>query len=112
MPLPQTLVHYEAELKSLERAMDDPSGIRIMFDTWAEAKNYQFRLHMARALERKFNEECYPPGHHLHRTSTYDLIRTYIREDTVGKWWLYLEKNDDIPSIIESLSTSDARVDS
>ena len=103
MSLPNTLLHYEAELDVLDRAKDNPKGIRIEFPTYEEARLFRFRIHHARALCRVKNCEIYTKGDALYNASVYDNLTCRIKEGRDGIFWLYLEKNLTIQGNIQSL---------
>ena len=103
MTLPSTLLHYEAEIEVLERAMASEAGIRVRFDDRDAARNWRQRVHMARALLRRKNAEVYERGHPLHGATEYDILVLQMLVDEDGKWWIYARKNNIIPKLIENL---------
>jgi len=103
MPLPASLHAYTSEMEAFDRAKSAPSGIRIEFPDRIRAMAYRARLHGARVLDRKENSRVVDKTSPLYGKSDYDCIVVSIKEDTDGKWWLYLEKNEVIPGIVEEL---------
>lgn len=107
MTLPKSTHYYEAQIEYMDRAIADPKGIRVEFDSQADALMFRQRIHQARALIRKQNGDIFKPGDPLYQTCEYDVLICRIRNDTDGKWWLYLEKNSSLPNLVESLSGED-----
>jgi hypothetical protein len=103
MSLPNSYQAFAAEYEALERASADPKGIRIEFSDRGEASAFRFRLHHARRVDREKNKEIYKEGDPLYGSSIFDPIVCRLKQDTSGKWWVYLEKNA-IPGVVESLS--------
>lgn len=106
MSLPNSWQAYAAEYDALERAAADPKGIRIQFNDHGEAATFRYRIHHARRVDRQKNKEIYKEGDPLYGSSTFDGIVCRLRQDTDGKWWVYLEKNA-LPGVVESLSEGD-----
>ena len=87
----------------LERAINDHKGIRIKFASYDDAFAFRLRIHKARQLDRKDNEEMYEEGHKLHGRSVYDQLTCKIRNFTGGTW-LRIERLDTMEYEVESLS--------
>jgi hypothetical protein len=87
----------------MERAVNDPKGIRIKFATFDDAFTFRLRIHKARKLDRNDNEEIYEEGHKLHGRSVYDQLTCKIRQFS-GGWWLRIERLDTVEYEVESLS--------
>jgi hypothetical protein len=94
----------------MEKAMDDQKGIRIKFATEQDAWLYRLRLHNARKIDRKENEENYEKGHGMHGKSVYDSLIMRLRPVPNGgnAWWLRIEKISIDDLEIESLSEAEA----
>jgi hypothetical protein len=94
----------------MEKAMDDQKGIRIKFATEQDAWLYRLRLHNARKIDRKENEENYEKGHGMHGKSVYDALIMRLRPVPNGgnAWWLRIEKISIGDLEIESLSEAEA----
>jgi hypothetical protein len=90
----------------MEKAMEDPKGIRIKFATEEDAWLYRLRLHNARKIDRRENEENYEKGHGMHGKSPYDLLIMRLRQvlNGNGSWWLRIEKLSIDNLEIENLS--------
>jgi hypothetical protein len=100
-----------------EKAMEDPAGIRIPFDTEAAAKHYRMRMHNARAVDRRENIQTYDKGHPMHGQSSYDILTLTIKIGEDATAFLYIEpKNkhlaiDEIEKLSEIESTDEEPVD-
>ena len=92
MTLSLSLQAYTAELEAYTRAKDSPKGIRIEFPDLPSARHYQARLHQARVLDRKKNAEIYEKGMPMYGASEFDTLKCGLREDTDGKFWVYIQK--------------------
>jgi hypothetical protein len=91
----------------MEKAIEDQKGIRVKFATEQDAWLYRLRLHNARKIDRKENEEIYEKGHAMHGRSVYDALIMRLRQVTnngKGAWWLRIEKISIDDLEIESLS--------
>lgn len=105
MTLPNHLGAYGFEIEHFDRAVDDPTGIRVHFGkNSAEAKKFQLRLHQARALDRQQSRRMYPSQDIRAGSSIYDPLIVRVREDVAGDWWVYIERQKFDASRIESLS--------
>lgn len=105
MTLPNHLGAYEFEIEHFERAVTDPTGIRVHFGkNSAGAKKFQLRLHQARSLDRQKTRRMYPKEDSRSGSSIYDPFIVRIREDIAGDWWVYIERQKFDPSRIESLT--------
>ena len=87
----------------LERAINDPKGVRIKFKTYEDAFTFRLRIHKARQLDRGENRDIYEEGHKLYGHSVYDQISCKIRKFDSGAW-LRLERIDAVEYQVESLS--------
>src|SRR5215831_4905652 len=90
----------------MEKAMEDPKGIRIKFATEQDAWLYRLRLHSARKIDRRDNMDNYEVGHGMHGKSIYDTLIMRLRQvkGDSGAWWLNIEKLTIDGLEIESLS--------
>ena len=75
----------------LDRALEDPRGIRAEVPSLNNALRLRLRIHQARAIDRKDNASTYDPDHPLHGRSPYDLLVCRI-EEVAGRAWVYLDK--------------------
>lgn len=103
MSLPTSLHAYEAEIESFEKAAAADKGIRLQFDNRADAAAYMARMHQARILDRRKNMETYDKGHPMYGASEFDKLKCYVREDTEGKFWVYVAKNETFAGVVEEL---------
>jgi hypothetical protein len=87
----------------MEKAINDPKGIRVKFATYEDAFNFRLRLHSARKIDRRDNLDSYPEGHAMCGRSVYDQITCRIKRFEGGAW-LRLERIDAREFIVESLS--------
>jgi hypothetical protein len=105
MTLPNHIGAYDFELEHFDRAVEDPTGIRVHFGKdSAKAKVFQLRLHQARALDRQKARRMYPSNDPRHGASIYDPLIVKVREDISGDWWVYIERQLFDPGRIESLT--------
>lgn len=74
-----------------DRAIDDPQGLRIRLDSINDATFLRMRMHTARKLDRKRNEEIYEPGEPMHGCSVYDKLILRIRQHPDGAY-LYVQQ--------------------
>jgi hypothetical protein len=97
----------------MEKAIEDQKGIRIKFATEQDAWLYRLRLHNARKIDRKDNEEIYEKGHAMHGKSVYDALIMRLRPVPNGtsQCWLRIEKISIDDLEIESLSEAEAELD-
>jgi hypothetical protein len=89
-----------------EKAMSDPVGIRVMFETEGKARHFIGRMHRFRELDRLDNAQQFEDkSHPLHGKSNYDQCVVRLpKQDTEGYWWVYVEKMTIDNMVIESLS--------
>lgn len=104
MTAPTTRLSYGDSYDALDRAKDDPKGIRIRFKDYAEASTFRSRLHYARQVDRRDNLQIYDESDPLFGRSVYDTLVVRIREDTEGAWWVYIEHASIEDKVVESLS--------
>jgi hypothetical protein len=106
MSLPSHLDAYEDCLDYFEKALADPSGIRISFDDYGQANLFTMRMHQCRALHRALHRRVYAPDDHRHGRSEFDkLMVRQPRYDDVAHWWVYVERADASVVSVESLTT-------
>ena len=104
MTIPTNRMSYADVYEKFDEAKDDPKGIRIPFDTRAEAMHYQMRMHNARSVDRRENAKLYDKTHPLHGQSSYDTLQVRIREAEDGTWFVYIEPKDKFIGQVERLS--------
>lgn len=105
MTLPNHVGAYRVEFETFDRAIDDPTGIRIYYGkATGAAKKFLARLHQARTLDRQNARRLYPKDDKRYGLSEYDNFVCNIREDTEGDNWVYIERHSLDPDRIESLT--------
>jgi hypothetical protein len=104
MTLPVTRKAYEDSFDVLDKALEDPKGIRIPFDTSAEATTYRMRLNNARKVDRNHNARIYEPGDPMHGESVYDTLQFTIRIGDDGTHFVYIEPRSKHIAEVESLT--------
>lgn len=108
MPIPTNRMSYKDIYDVYDAALDDPKGIRLAFSNLGDAKNYQMRMHNARAIDRRENKKTFPEGDPMHGQSTYDILQVRIRHGEDGTVFLYVEPKDKNAPEIEPLSEIEA----
>ena len=79
------------EAAHIDRALDDPRGIRVELRGVDSATHLRMRIHQARQIDRRENATTYSePDHPLHGRSPYDCLT--LRIDPGPPCWLYLDK--------------------
>lgn len=104
MTAPTTRLSYGDAYDALERAKDDPKGIRVRFKDNAAAQTFRSRLHYARQVDRRDNLQICSEDEPLYGRSVYDTLVVRIKEDTEGAWWVYIEHATLDERTVESLS--------
>lgn len=84
-------IAYSDCFELMDKAMDDPRGVRINFPDLGDARNLRLRLHTARKIERQENALTYEEGEPLYGRSAYDILYVPIIKHNKG-WWVYLKK--------------------
>ena len=75
----------------MDRALDEPIGVRLRCDSESSAIYQRMRFNNARSIDRKANLEIYEKGHKLHGRSVYDQLKiTYSFSS--GYWWVALTR--------------------
>jgi hypothetical protein len=108
MPIPTNRMSYKDIYEVYDAALEDPKGIRLAFDDASAARNYQMRMHNARAIDRRENSKTYEPGDPMHGQSAYDVLQVRIRHGEDGTIFLYVEPKDKNAPEIELLSEIEA----
>lgn len=86
----------------LERALEDPAGIRMRIKDLASAETFRARLHYARKLKQKDTERIYEPDSPLHGITPYDALVCRIKTID-GQTYIYIEHRQ-TPTEIQSLA--------
>jgi hypothetical protein len=108
MTAPTTRLSYGDAYDALDRAKDDPKGIRIRFADLAAAQTFRSRVHNARQVDRRDNSTIYDPSDPLYGRSVYDPMIVRIRQDEEGFHWVYIEHTSIDKMVVENLSEADA----
>jgi hypothetical protein len=92
-----------------DKAIEDGTGVRVMFNTEGQANHFIGRMHRFRELDRLDNAKEFDQGHPLHGKSVYDQCvvrrpRSETFSDGAVGWWVYVEKMTIENMIIEPLS--------
>jgi hypothetical protein len=112
MTIPTNRMSYADIYPVYDKALEDPKGIRIPFDTRAEAQHYQMRLHNARSVDRRENAKIYPDkGHKMHGQSVYDVLQVRIKQGEDGTHFIYIEPKDKYINLDEMESLSEIETD-
>src|ERR1017187_8574274 len=92
MSLSNSRLAYTDCYTLLDRALDEPRGIRIEVNDLAAANYLRMRIHHARTIDRQENKVTYPDKDHpLHGRSPYDILIARIEGDE-DSGLLYLDK--------------------
>lgn len=91
MSLSNSRLAYNDCFDLLDRALDDPRGIRVELADENSAVYLRMRIHHARSIDRADNEKTYEPDHPLHGRSPYDILVCRI-DSASDPVWLYLDK--------------------
>jgi hypothetical protein len=91
----------------MEKAIEDPKGVRVWMKTYDSATFFRMRCHQARKIDRQDNLTIYEPGDKLHGASVYDALTFRIRSDVNDEFWVYAEKTELPEGGVESLSDLD-----
>lgn len=82
---------YQDCYEIMDKALDDPQGLRLHTKSNDDATFIRMRMHMARKLDREHNKEIYPPEDPKYGVSPYDQLILRIRQHA-GEVWLYIER--------------------
>lgn len=107
MSISESRLAYQDCQDLFEKAMDDPKGVRVFIGTKEMARFFVMRMHKCRQINRRDNKDIYPEGEPMHGASAWDKIKCSMKEDEEGQWWVYAEKVELDPSLVESLSEPD-----
>jgi hypothetical protein len=105
MSLPAHLDAYSDCLDYYERALADPHGVRVQFSDYGQAHLFTLRMHQARALQRALHRKIYTLDDVRYGRSEFDKLTVrQPREDTIGNWWVYIERSNARVVSVEPLS--------
>src|SRR3974390_1203144 len=105
MTFSQTRLSYQDCYDVLERAKDDPKGIRIRFEARSRAMSLRSRRNYARQIDRRDNSLIYEETDPLYGRSVYDLLTVRVMPENGNEaWWVYIEHTSIDHLEIESLS--------
>ncbi|MDE2107155.1 MAG: hypothetical protein KGL39_58660, partial [Patescibacteria group bacterium] len=96
MSLPTSTLAYSQCYDVLDKALEDPLGVRMRMPSLTVALHFRMRCHQARKLDREKNADIYPDADNpLHGRSAYDvLIIRDPRMATDGTVYLVIERSD------------------
>ena len=105
MSLSNALDAYDDCIIYYEKALEDPTGIRVEFKEYGQAHHFSLRMHQARALHRAHLRQVYTPEDVRYGRSEFDrLVVRQPREDDAGHWWVYIERTNSRVISFEPLS--------
>jgi hypothetical protein len=88
-------------LDIFDRALREPNGIRVRYESRAEAFQMRSRLNYCRKTDRAANAKTYPdPDHPMHGHSPYDVLTIQIPK---GEANLYVRRRTVADYTIEAL---------
>lgn len=105
MTLSQSRFAYNDCYEVMNKAIDDPKGIRVRVDDYNAGIHLRMRIHQARSIDRDDNRKTYANDHPMYGRSPYDrlIVRAPV-EDIDGNWWVRLDKPEANIYEIESLT--------
>lgn len=102
MSLSKSRFAYTDCYEVLDRAMDDPSGIRVRIRDYDAALIFRSRLHYARKLKREDSERLYEPDDPKFGVTIYDTLVVRIK-NVSDQFFIYIEHRQ-TPTDIQSLA--------
>lgn len=99
-----SLLAYQDCTEYMDRALEEPKGIRIQVKDEDAAIHLRSRMHYGRKLHRQENARVYADqrDHPMYGKSPYDALVIKIKRLSEG-WYLYLERTDLATLKVESL---------
>lgn len=91
MSLPNQIAAYNDCFDYFDRAMSSERGIRIPFNTFEAAKQFQLRMHNARALDRQESRRIHERNTPQWDKSEYDRLCVRNPQEIDDRWWVYVE---------------------
>lgn len=104
MALSNQLAAYSDCEEVFAAAKADKVGTRASFETDAQAKYFRLRLNHYRVLLRRESAQMYEKIDPQYGKSDYDEFICQVKEDTEGKFWVYVSRVNNEILAIESLS--------
>lgn len=107
MPVSNSRLSYSDCFSLFDKALEDSKGARYQVNggvKYGDSHHFRLRMHNARSIDRKDNKEVFGIGDPLYGRSVYDPLIIQIKEDTEGKWWIYVRHTEIDESEIEALS--------
>ena len=91
MTISNSRLSYEDCYKIMDAALDDKIGARVKMVNHDAAVFLRMRLHTARSIDRRDNQQIYEEDDPLYGRSVYDKLVTRIRkiDDDI---WIYVEQ--------------------
>lgn len=103
MAIPNTLGSYEDCFALYARAAANEKGSRALLGDFAAANHFRMRMNKARSLDREESRRIYEENAPQYNKSEYDRLSVTLREDTDGKWWVYVAPHGQVIETIEDL---------
>lgn len=91
MSLPDQIAAYNDCFDAFDEASANPRGVRVPFETEAAAKQFQLRMHNARAIDRQEARRIHERNTPQYGKSEYDRLCVRNPREKDGKWWVYIE---------------------
>lgn len=83
MPVSTSIRSYPDVARVLEQAIESPTGIVAEFPDTKEAHSFATRCNKYRQMDRVENKKIYEPGHPMHGTSIFDVLKISQRGTNV-----------------------------
>lgn len=103
MALSNSRLSYTDCYELMEKAINDPVGVRVKVADRSAAAYFRARIHKARTVDRSDNAKAYEPTMPLHNASVYDQLNVTMRYID-GSWYVYLKSIANNALAVESLS--------
>jgi hypothetical protein len=81
MPYAGSITSYPDIVSALDRAIESPKGIRLLFESEAARMTFTGRAHSFRHLDRRENSKMYAQSDPMYGRSAYDPLM--IRKGTI-----------------------------
>lgn len=109
MPLTDQIGAYTDCFDIWNRALADPTGVRVLVSTQSQAFMLQMRLNHSRKLEREQSKRIYTKTDPQWNTSEFDPLIVRVKPTAEGDgWWVYIERHGTEIMDIETLSEDSA----
>ena len=91
LSLPDQIAAYDDCFEAFEAAYNSPRGARLSFNTEGAARQFQLRMHNARAIERRESRRMHDKSSPQWDKSQYDRLCVRNPREINGRWWIYIE---------------------